>query len=312
MIGAVVTFRDRTHERERDRVRRELFAARSVQERLYPARSPHVPGFDVAAAAFPAEEACGDYHDFLPQPDGTLGVVVGDVSGHGLGPALVMVQTRALLRTGFTADRTPAEVLNRLHDQLEPDLHDETYVTMLLGRLDPRTRRLEYAAAGHVGWHVAADGTPRRLDSTGAPLGLRLIPGMLTEPGPPLTLDPGDVLLLATDGVEEAMDAGGVCFGRDRVLRVVADRRGAPAAEIIARLHAACPRPLRPRSPEGRHLADRREGAVRVAAAGRRERSLRSRLMGDLSACSRVHPGGARGVRPAVRRSSARRTARVA
>ena len=240
VVGAVVTFRDLTHERERERGRRELFAAREVQQRLYPKQAPHLPGFDIAAAVVPAEEACGDYCDFVPLPDGTLGVAVGDVSGHGLGAGLVMVGTRAFLRAGLSADRSPAEALNALETQIAGDLAEETFITLLLGRLDPRTGRFDYAAAGYVGWHLPASGPPRRLDSTGPPVGA--VPEIPVEPGVPVDLAPGDLLLLGTDGLEEAMSPAGECFGWDRILAVVAERQREPAEAIVQAVLAACRR----------------------------------------------------------------------
>ena len=237
VTGAVVTFRDRTADRDRERIRRELQAARKVQQRLYPAECPEVAGFEFGAAVFPAEEACGDYYDFIPQGDGAMGVVVGDVSGHGLGPSLVMVEIRALLRAGLTAAASPADALNRLERLVGGDLHDDTFVTMLLGRLDPRARTFEYAAAGHVGWHLPAGGPPRRLESTGPPVGL--CPEMPVEPGPTVPLAAGDLLLINTDGLEESMNADGDCFGWGRVLDAVEGCRDAPAAEIVNRLQTA-------------------------------------------------------------------------
>ncbi|QDT17947.1 PAS domain-containing protein [Alienimonas californiensis] len=236
VVGAVVTFRDLTRERERDRVRRELSAARAVQKRLYPSGPPRVPGLDVAGAVFPAEEACGDYYDFVLQPDGTLALAVGDVCGHGLGPALVMVEARAFLRAGLAPGRSPAEVLTRMERQISPDL-GPLFLTLLLGVLDPQARTFDYAAAGHVGYHLPIGGPPVRLESTAPIVGL--LPEPEVESGPTVRLSPGDLLLFPTDGLEETMNAEGEQFGPERILQTAAELRDRSAAEIVARLNEA-------------------------------------------------------------------------
>ena len=239
VAGAVVTFRDQTRERERERARREINAAQAVQKRLYPARAPRVPGLDIAGAVFSADEACGDYFDFVEQPDGTLAVAVGDVCGHGLGPALVMVEARAFLRAGLSPARTPAQVMERMERQIAPDL-GPLFLTLLLGVLDPKARTFDYAAAGHVAYHLPAGGAPVRLESTAPIVGLLAEPEV--EPGPTVRLGRGDLLLIPTDGLEETMSSEGEQFGADRILQTVAEHRELPAAEIVARLNDAARR----------------------------------------------------------------------
>ncbi|WP_171186465.1 PAS domain-containing protein [Alienimonas chondri] len=236
VVGAVVTFRDLTREREREHARRELSAARAVQRRLYPASAPSVPGFDIAGTVFPAEEACGDYFDFVMQPDGTVAIAVGDVCGHGLGPALVMVEARAFLRAGLAPGRSPADVMDRMERQITPDL-GPLFLTLLLGVLDPGTRSFSYAAAGHIAYHLPANGDPVRLESTAPIVGL--LPEPDIELGPTVRLSPGDLLLIPTDGLEETMNGDGEQFGADRILRTTAEHRDRPAAEILERLNEA-------------------------------------------------------------------------
>ena len=236
IVGAVVTFHDLTQELERRRTQRELSAAREVQSRLYPKSAPSVRGVDLAGAVFPAEEACGDYFDFVPLPDGKLAIAVGDVVGHGLGPALVMVAARAFLRAGLTPGRSPAEVMDWMERQIGPDL-GPLFLTLLLGVLDPAARTFDYAAAGHVGYHLPADGPPRRLESTAPIVGLLDVPEI--DPGPTIRLAAGDLLLLPTDGLEETMRPDGGQFGADRILETAAANRRRPAEEIVRALNDA-------------------------------------------------------------------------
>ncbi len=239
VVGAVVTFRDQTRERERERARRELSAAQAVQRRLYPSGSPSVPGLDVAGAVFPAEEACGDYYDFIEQPDGTLAVAVGDVCGHGLGPALVMVEARAFLRAGLAPGRAPAAVMERMERQIAPDL-GPLFLTLLLGVLDPQARTFDYAAAGHIAYHLPAKGAPVRLESTAPIVGL--LPDPEVDPGPTVHLSPGDLLLIPTDGLEETVNAAGEQFGAARILQTTIELRDRSAKEIVAGLNDAARR----------------------------------------------------------------------
>ena len=237
VTGAVVTFRDLTDELGREHDRRELRAARAVQEKLYPKDAPRVPGYEIAGAAYPAEDACGDYFDFVPLPDGRLAVAVGDVSGHGLGPALVMVAARAFLRAALLADPTPAAALTQMERQLAPDLPPSMFLTLLLGVLDPRAGTFEYVGAGHRGFHLPASGPPRTLDRTAA--GVGMIPEPDAAAGRTARLRPGDLLLIPTDGLEETFSPDGEMFGVDRLLALAAGHRALPAREIAAELNDA-------------------------------------------------------------------------
>ncbi len=127
----------------------ELFAAAGIQDRLLPQESPQVPGFDIAGRCYPAEAAAGDHFDFLWRPDGSLLLVMGDVSGHGIGPAIVAADFCARLRT---LAETPCE-LPEMAVKVNAGLHRETageiFVTAILGCLDPQSRTLTYVSAGH-------------------------------------------------------------------------------------------------------------------------------------------------------------------
>jgi PAS domain S-box-containing protein len=231
---------------ERKRAERELrenqeqFAvAREIQQRLFPKSAPACPGFDLAGASFPAEATGGDYFDFLPMLHDRVGVVVGDVAGHGVGPALLMAETRAYLRVLAGRREDVGEILSRTNGILAEDMGGERYITLFLGRLDPATREFVHASAGHPpGFLLAADGSVKaQLKRTGIPLGMKA--STVYEDAPPITLAPGELVVLLTDGIEEAASPTDELFGTDRALDVVRAHREQPARAIVEALYSA-------------------------------------------------------------------------
>jgi serine phosphatase RsbU (regulator of sigma subunit) len=218
------------HERER-----ELSLARAIQQRRLPKAAPVLAGFDIGCASRPAQETGGDSLDFIPLPDGSLGIAVGDASGHGIGAALLMAETRAYLRALARTDTNIGNVLGLVNRHVAEDIGDD-FVTLVFARLDPRTRSLVYSSAGHWPGYVL-DGrgeVKRALHSTGLPLGLD--PTATFPEGAALTLEPGDLVLLLSDGIVEARSSDGPLFGMDRVLECVRVHRGATSGEIVAAL----------------------------------------------------------------------------
>lgn len=211
----------------------ERSLAREVQRRLFPAADPEVPGFDIAGGIIPAGAACGDYLDYLSIGEDRLGIVVGDVCGHGTGPALVMAETRAYLRCAARDDCDPHRILGRLHGDLLNDLDGQSFVTMLLACLDTRGLQLSYASAGHVTGYVldAAGGVHRELRSTGRPLGL--LPELAMERAEPVSLPLGGIVVLFSDGVVETEGPDDAEFEDSMLLEVVREHRDRPAAEVI-------------------------------------------------------------------------------
>ncbi len=231
---------------ERERNRRELLenaeqfrVAREIQQHLFPKAPPNLPGFDIAGASFPATAAGGDYFDFIPMADGGLGLVVGDVTGHGIGPALLMAETRAYVRIAGLNRADAGEVLTRTNIALAEDIGSERFVTLFLGRLDAAHRQLTYVSAGHPpGYLLAPDGTVRvELRRTGVPLGMRA--STAYQSTAPIELMPGEIALLLTDGIEEAMGPGDEMFGTDRMLAVLRANRDKSAAQIVDALYLA-------------------------------------------------------------------------
>ncbi len=230
----------RRAEAELRRNREEFAAAAEIQQRLFPATAPLIPGFELAGISQPAEAAGGDYYNFLPLADGSWGLVVADVSGHGIGSALLMAEARAYLRFLARTEADPAALLTSANRALAEDLGSERFITMHLARLNPGTRHLEYASAGHPPTCVldAYGNLKASLKRTGPPLGRR--PDQPYVNGPSVELASGDVVLFLTDGLDEAMNpAGTECYGLDRALAVLRMYQKEPAAEIAAALCAA-------------------------------------------------------------------------
>ncbi len=229
--------RDITERKRVEKANREneiqLLTARRIQEHLLPHSPPAIAGFDVAGASSPAESAGGDYFDYLAMPDDAVGFVVGDVCGHGVGPALLAASTQALLRVLAEAHRSPSAVLAHANRFLVRTVEQDRFVTLFLGRLDPGSRRFTYSSAGHpTGYVLDRAGAVRAaLASTALPLGITVQEEFLSAE--PLTLEPGEMILLLTDGVLDAISPAGEAFGPNRALEIVRTARHQSAKEIL-------------------------------------------------------------------------------
>jgi serine phosphatase RsbU (regulator of sigma subunit) len=226
----------RHHAEEALRATSEEFRlAGEIQRRLFPAAAPVVEGFDIAGALYPAKATAGDYFDFIPMIDDCLGIVVGDVSSHGMGPALLMSETRACLRTLAQTHFDVGDILTRANRVLAADTDDFHFVTLAMARLDPREHTLVYASAGQRGYLLRASGNVETLDSTSLPLGVS--EETVVPTAPPLSLGRGDVVTFFTDGVIEAESPGKVRFGSERALDVIRAIKDEPARRITERLY---------------------------------------------------------------------------
>ncbi len=229
----VAVGKDMTDRRIRQEHELELEIARRVQQGLFPARAPEFPGFDIAGAAHPATAMCGDWFDYFATDSGQLGIVIGDVSGHGLGPAVVMAETRGYVRAFMRTLPGTGDVLRALNRALIEDLEDGRFVTMLLARLEPSTRVLTYANAGHPsGFVLGRDGGVRAtLESSGTPLGVSAAWGVTdTEP---IVLEFGDTVVLMTDGIPESQAPDGSLLGTEGALRLVRAHLAGSAQQVL-------------------------------------------------------------------------------
>ncbi len=234
-VGGIST--DITDRIQRMRYEHDLQIVHRVQQLLYPRQAPELPGYDMAGAVFPAAEACGDYFDYIPLSENLMALVVGDVAGHGPGPALQMVETRTFLRAILGFGASPIEALAKLNMLLVEDTPQEAFVTLFLAVLDVRQHGFMYVAAGHEARLMRASGMVEELASTGLALGI-LPDAPLRQKGP-IALKSGDILLLLTDGIMETQSPQKELFGWKRTLEVVQTHRHESAREIIDALYAA-------------------------------------------------------------------------
>jgi PAS domain S-box-containing protein len=226
----------RQAERVVDARAREFSLARTIQQGLLPKAPPVVPGFEIAGVSYPTQETGGDYFDFIPLSDGHWGIAIGDASGHGIGAALLMAEARAYLRALALTRTDPGQVLESVNQRLVEDITADHFVTLFLARLSPHTRSLVYSSAGHLSGYVLGGRGEVKLvlQSTGLPLGVERTGDFPT--GPAVRLEPGDLVLLLSDGIVEAPSRDGLLFGIERTLKAVQARRHERPADTVAAL----------------------------------------------------------------------------
>ena len=231
--------------RERAKMKRSLELAAAIQQSLLPGQAPSMENFEISGRCLYCDETGGDYYDFIDasrrSPDGDpsveaskrIGVVVGDVSGHGISAALLMAATRGMIRADadYHTDDLSG-LLRSLNARLVAETVDDRFVTLFYGLLDDDARTLAWASAGHEPaiWCHAASAQLEELPSTGMPLGI--VAEATFEQAGPITLQPGDVLVAGTDGIHEAQNSQGEFFGRERFLEVIAANAGRSAEAI--------------------------------------------------------------------------------
>ena len=223
----------------------QLQVAGEIQRKLLPADAPNFPGFDIAGHCLPAAKTGGDFFDYVPLPDGTLGVVLADVSGHGLGPAILAAETRAYLRAVARTCSHPGQVLMHTNRLLCEDMGGDLFVTLFLACLESPSRRLRFSSAGHrVLLLDVADGVTV-MECDQPPLGIA--PDFIGTVCQERTLQQGEVLVLLTDGLTDApcgdpeTVADGSQAAVSEILRTVRRNREQPASQIVEAIFAtAC------------------------------------------------------------------------
>lgn len=211
--------------------RQQLEIARRVQQQLFPAPAVSFRGIDIVGRCDPADEAGGDYFDYFAMPDDSVGFVIGDVSGHGIGPAMLMVETRAILRTLSRQSTDVGKILTEVNQILAADVDDGLFVTAFFGCLDQKRQQLRYACAGHPGYWINANGEVITLDSEHLPLAI--LPSEV-YPTHTITVGEDDLFVLYTDGVSETMNDSMELLGDQAILNAAARQSRAAAREIIA------------------------------------------------------------------------------
>ncbi len=202
----------------RQTMEHQLEIAKSIQEGLLPDKMPAVENFQIVGWSKPADQTGGDYFDWTELPDGKVVLTIGDVTGHGIGPALVTAASRAYARATFNTTEALEKTVARLNELLHADLQGDRFVTLIACMLDPKARTLKLVAAGHgpiLIYRKATNAVEVSQDTHGVPLGA--FGGCDYDPPTDITFAPGDTLVLVSDGFYDWMDAAGEVFGTERL-----------------------------------------------------------------------------------------------
>jgi sigma-B regulation protein RsbU (phosphoserine phosphatase) len=220
-------------EKSLQKIQQEVQMARDIQTRLLPKAPPVVPGFDIAGKSVSAQNVGGDYFDFLEFRDGRLGLCLADVSGKGISASLLMANVQATVRGQSVLGNSAAQCLHNSNLQLYQSTDTDKYVTLFYGVLDAAKREMQYSNAGHNPPLLIKNGQTTLLNVGGPVLGI--LPEAAFEEAT-ISFDPGDLLLIYSDGYSEAMNHAFEEFGEDRLLAIAKQHANAPAAELIARI----------------------------------------------------------------------------
>src|SRR5215216_1021856 len=229
---------DHYSDEERRRLESELELSQVVQRALLPQRVPTIRGVELAAFSRPSEIIGGDYFDFFQFRDGTHGLVIADVSGHGVSAGMLMSSLQTALRTMAPDTDVPAEILERINRFYIHNINFTTFVTVFLARFDPTTLTLTYVNAGHNPPAVRrnSDSTITWLRPTAPAIGLAEDFHARMET---MSFEEGDSLLLYTDGVTEVLNISNEQFGQERLAQLVQQHADRPAPDLLQAVRQA-------------------------------------------------------------------------
>jgi len=231
--------REAETKRQVERLQHDLEIARSIQQSLLPTSTPRIDGFEVAGWNLPADQTGGDYYDWQGFPDGRFLAALGDVTGHGIGPALLTAACRAYVRANFTPDRGMLAAMQQVNAALSKDVGPGRFVTFVAVICTPGGSRVELLSAGHgpLFHYSLRQDSFDLVSAQGFPLGL--MPDFASDPPKILDLNPGDLLVLTTDGFFEWANAQEEQFGVERMKDTIRVSREKTPAEIISALYKA-------------------------------------------------------------------------
>ena len=216
---------------EKARLQKDVEIARRIQQHLLPPVPKDVPGLELALRYVAAEQASGDTYDIVPLRDGRCAFMIGDVTGHGIGAALLTHAVQAALRSYLELVDDPDVIVNRLNQRLAAGVETGNFMSLLLAIVDTKARTLRYVNAGHPGLVLCGEHGARVLEKTGMVLGVVSDQTYTISDAIPFT--PGDLLFLHTDGVDEAMSRERAVFGVDRLVNELTSVRTRCADEIV-------------------------------------------------------------------------------
>jgi sigma-B regulation protein RsbU (phosphoserine phosphatase) len=233
---------------EQERMKQELAVAQRIQASFLPECCPHVPGWDLASIWHSARQVSGDFYDFIPLPagrqgqgldEGRMGLVIADVADKGVPAALFMALSRTLVRTMAIDGRAPALAIARANDLILADARSGLFVTLFYAIIQPEAGEIAYVNAGHMPPLVvrAADGSVEELRVPGIALGV--LPSDQFQEWAEWTavLEPGDALILYTDGVTDASNSEAQRFGLERLKQIASTHRALSAAKLADTIH---------------------------------------------------------------------------
>lgn len=233
VIGAV---REVETRRQHDQMRRDLELARDIQRGLLPDTTPSLPGYDFAAMSRAAELAGGDYYDWQLVREGRLVISIADVTGHGVGPALVTAACRAYMRAVMGDKHTLEDIVARVNRLLHEDLSTGRFVTFALIDIDSSTHEGVFLSAGHgpTMWLNGNDGSVKSIDSQGLPFGI--VAEQDWDEAYLVAFGLDDIVVLFSDGFFESANSDGTQFGLKRLQELVRAHRHESAQAILQRM----------------------------------------------------------------------------
>ncbi|MCH7680167.1 SpoIIE family protein phosphatase [candidate division KSB1 bacterium] len=240
-IGALAQSFDKMVQslRENARMWHEFKVARDMQAQMLPDTYPEIEGIQISAKSVPTTEVGGDFYDFLQLQDGRLGIVVGDVSGHGVAAAMVMTAALGAVRFAAEEKECTHEVLNMVNFRLNKDIQNHMFVALFYGILDPKTRKLYYTNAGQTMPFLLRNGEidflPQAEKTDRFPLGI--VKATVYEQLS-IELQPGDMLIHYTDGIVDVMNGSHETYGFDRLSESIKQNASLPPSELIDKLIA--------------------------------------------------------------------------
>jgi serine phosphatase RsbU (regulator of sigma subunit) len=249
LIAALVAQEIRTHvraalreaetERQLKQMEHDLSIARSIQQSLLPKVRPHFDGYDIAGWNRSADATGGDYFDWMQLADGRLVVTLADVTGHGIGPALLASVCRAYARASFSGSDSLARTLQKINQSFGEDLLPGRFATFVAAVCHPDDGKLELLSAGHgpLFLYSSAEGKMREFPAHDVPLGI--LPKLSAQASQVVSLELGDVVFLITDGFLEWENAAGEQFGKERFEETVRRTSHLPPEEMIAEIYSA-------------------------------------------------------------------------
>jgi sigma-B regulation protein RsbU (phosphoserine phosphatase) len=222
---------------EQERIRRELGLGRQIQTEMLPHAPLRLGLTEIKGVSIPAREVGGDFFNYFEVEGGRVALLVGDVSGKGVGAALLMANIQASLRTRLALGQDLSAIADAIDRDIEANSPGPVYSTLFVAILDPATRRLCYVNAGHHPQYVLRRGRPlERMESTGLPVGLLAGRGYRERE---VQLESGDLLFFYTDGFVEAENATGDMFGAERLEALVTHTIAGTTDEVLEQVESA-------------------------------------------------------------------------